>query len=277
MSEPVKNAEIEDVLSSIRRLVSGENRVAPDAASPRPRPADRLVLTPALRVADPTEAREETPQDAPSQVAEDADAAPWSDPDATLYDAAGIAEPQDDPGDTAVGSQADHGHDRDHASQHDGGAQDHASEGDGDADRQDDWRDGAQGADDRPAEVSDDLGARIAALEEVIARKDDHWEPDTPGSDDYAGTEVETLEWEDTGDDAPGPEPEPRAAPAEAVEDAPDLLAEDPVLDEAALRELVADIVRQELQGALGERITRNVRKLVRREIQRATTLQDLE
>jgi hypothetical protein len=32
----------------------------------------------------------------------------------------------------------------------------------------------------------------------------------------------------------------------------------------------VRDIVRQELQGSLGERVTRNVRKLVRREIQRS-------
>lgn len=42
------------------------------------------------------------------------------------------------------------------------------------------------------------------------------------------------------------------------------------VLDEDMLRDMVHDIVRQELQGVLGERITRNVRKLVRREIQRA-------
>ncbi|MGB3407289.1 MAG: hypothetical protein WBA67_07315 [Jannaschia sp.] len=34
-----------------------------------------------------------------------------------------------------------------------------------------------------------------------------------------------------------------------------------------ALRDLISEIVRQELSGALGERITRNVRKLVRREI----------
>lgn len=40
------------------------------------------------------------------------------------------------------------------------------------------------------------------------------------------------------------------------------------ILDEEALRELVGQLVRQELQGELGERITRNVRKLVRREIQ---------
>lgn len=47
-------------------------------------------------------------------------------------------------------------------------------------------------------------------------------------------------------------------------------------LDENSLRDLVAETVRQELQGALGERITRNVRKLVRREIQRALNSQEL-
>ena len=40
---------------------------------------------------------------------------------------------------------------------------------------------------------------------------------------------------------------------------------------------MVAEIVRQELQGTLGERITRNVRKLVRREIHRALTSQDFD
>ena len=52
---------------------------------------------------------------------------------------------------------------------------------------------------------------------------------------------------------------------------------EDQLMDEEALRDLVAEIVRAELQGALGERITRNVRKLVRREIHRALTAQELE
>lgn len=55
------------------------------------------------------------------------------------------------------------------------------------------------------------------------------------------------------------------------------LAADDPTLiDEEMLRDLVAEIVRQELQGALGERITRNVRKLVRREIHRALSAQEL-
>ena len=50
---------------------------------------------------------------------------------------------------------------------------------------------------------------------------------------------------------------------------------EETLLDEDALRELVVEIVRQELQGALDERITRNVRKLVRREIYRVISSED--
>ena len=37
--------------------------------------------------------------------------------------------------------------------------------------------------------------------------------------------------------------------------------------DEEALRALVSEVVREELRGALGDRITRNVRRMVRREI----------
>ncbi len=52
---------------------------------------------------------------------------------------------------------------------------------------------------------------------------------------------------------------------------------EEAVLDEAMLREMVAQLVRDELQGTVGERITHNVRRLIRREIARALTLQDFE
>ena len=48
------------------------------------------------------------------------------------------------------------------------------------------------------------------------------------------------------------------------------------VSDEEALRLLVGRLIRDELQGELGERITRNVRKLVRKEILRALTARDL-
>ncbi len=48
-------------------------------------------------------------------------------------------------------------------------------------------------------------------------------------------------------------------------------------LDEDALRALVSEVVREELTGPLGERITRNVRKLVRREIYRILSSQEFD
>ncbi len=68
-------------------------------------------------------------------------------------------------------------------------------------------------------------------------------------------------------------------AAAESVA-ARNVLFEDPsetIMDEEALRELVIEVIRQELQGALGERITRNVRKLVRAEIHRAMAGREFE
>lgn len=52
MSDPVANVEVEDVLSSIRRLVSEDSRPSMKTATPVTLSADRLVLTPALRVED---------------------------------------------------------------------------------------------------------------------------------------------------------------------------------------------------------------------------------
>lgn len=49
------------------------------------------------------------------------------------------------------------------------------------------------------------------------------------------------------------------------------------MIDEDALRDIVRQIIREELSGALGERITRNVRKLVRVEVNRAMTASALE
>ncbi|SLN57522.1 hypothetical protein PSA7680_03013 [Pseudoruegeria aquimaris] len=68
----------------------------------------------------------------------------------------------------------------------------------------------------------------------------------------------------------PEPQPEPVVAPFAEEEDAV-------LLDEEALRQMVRDLVREELQGVLGERITRNVRKLVRTEIHRIIASQDFD
>ncbi|WP_316300698.1 hypothetical protein [Aliisedimentitalea sp. MJ-SS2] len=85
---------------------------------------------------------------------------------------------------------------------------------------------------------------------------------------------------------APEPESEPDSEPESAadpqlardLDPTPELFADsDAVIDEETLREMVAEIVRRELQGSLGERITRNVRKLVRREIHRALAARELD
>jgi len=49
------------------------------------------------------------------------------------------------------------------------------------------------------------------------------------------------------------------------------------ILDEDTLRDIIVEVVREELQGALGQRITRNVRKMVRREIRIAMAAEELD
>ncbi|NYS24187.1 hypothetical protein HUK65_04210 [Rhodobacteraceae bacterium 2376] len=56
----------------------------------------------------------------------------------------------------------------------------------------------------------------------------------------------------------PQPRPDAEEAPADVV------------IDEAMLRDLVAQILREELHGTMGERLTRSIRKLVRAEVARA-------
>lgn len=154
------------------------------------------------------------------------------------------------------------------------------------------------------------LEAAIAELEAAVAASSDDWEPD--GSEDAAGSHFMLppmghgrvlpemaeaygvapdaadrgmrrlhLEPGDQMDDASKPVWADRTATAEPAahpEAAPSMFADDEaVLDEGMLRELVIEVIRQELQGALGERITRNVRKLVRAEIHRAIAGREFE
>jgi len=137
------------------------------------------------------------------------------------------------------------------------------------------------------APEGESLKDRIEQLEAAVSSQDDEWEEENDES-------VETLQWEDHGTD--GTSDENMSAPeafaehhhdfdaadeADKITEAEDeydfLAGDETLLDEDTLREMVADIVRQELQGALGERITRNVRKLVRREIHRALMAQEFE
>ena len=86
-------------------------------------------------------------------------------------------------------------------------------------------------------------------------------------SDPQQGTHPAARTAVSTDNDAPTELPDGRAGSA----------LENTVVDEEFLRDIVSEIVREELQGELGERITRNVRKLVRREIHRAMASRDFD
>ncbi len=366
MSDPVTNVEIEDVLASIRKLISRHDPAAepsprPDgpAATPsRPRPAaDRLVLTPALRV----------PDDAPSDSAEPSDPAvdevrpaapvtPDREPDEpAAAQAAPAADPVpgfpilkaltegilETPSPQLAAPRAAEPK----------ATEPHPTEPQASEPRRD-----------RPASAAplsasrSSLLATIAELEAAVGRTPQEFEPD--GSETHPQVDWSAIEGPPRAAGTTGPapsapdpdEPEPRlprqdapesrrpapderaaaaevtaavsaaergqpagAAPASrpqrgtveplrlgeiaravppatptptpAAPPAPPAgRASDPgtelaefsqEIDEEALRDLVAEIVREELQGALGERITRNVRKLVRREIYRVLSSQD--
>ena len=283
MSDPVTNVEIEDVLSSIRRLVSEsggaqaevrkaskifENK-APEpetgAETPAEKPAvlDKLVLTPSLRVAE-----------APETVFE---SEVTSEPEAE-------AEPEIEAADEAEDAHeaAEHHSEVSEETQPEAVSEESAERA-AEAEQTPE-----QSADEHSkAPEGESLKDRIEQLEAAVSSQDGEWEEENEES-------VETLQWEDHGDEGASDEnmsdPEAfaeqhhdfdvadEADEGSEAEDEYDFLAGDEtLLDEDALREMVADIVRQELQGALGERITRNVRKLVRREIHRALMAQEFE
>lgn len=298
MSDPVSNVEIEDVLSSIRRLVSSDDRSAQSeareqskkAAEPDPEDTsdavDALVLTPALRVSS-----SEAPAPEHAEVAQPED-------DVLDAEKSWEDEPQDQPEDEAVAldeiAEADEG-----SLQPDDWAAEAEEEADVEAgqDEADDWQD------EHESEAGEALSDRVAGFEKAVAARDDEWEPDGDDSDDEnAAAPTEPFSWQDEIEDAELVSPDEGLEPYVAEEDdfAPEVASAEPdpdsaedngflaeddllgdddpaVLDEEALRDLVTEIVRQELQGSLGERITRNVRKLVRREIHRALATKELE
>lgn len=376
MSDPMTNTDVEDVLASIRRLVSDNKRI--DAKTEPKAPNDRLVLTPSLRVMDDTPTEDdaatdnavqkdeddallafaasvfETPAVAPEAISDDADAPTVKETQAAATDRAAGDEVDDelDALDTAYDVQEQKDDVlvlTDDPSQDDTTVQGAAEAADSTADLPDaapgvtvaeDWADvpdstdapdGEDLAEDDLAldvgeaakdDTADDdtpvadaavvataapeksLSEKIAALEMLVGKRRDNFEPDDPGAGAYAGTQAPAMEWEDAETDEDVLEARVEDTPPfdsihdDVEEDAPAYAAyveaeaddragdatiaqvfssDEDVLDEEALRELVSDIVREELQGALGERITRNVRKLVRREIHRALAAQDLE
>lgn len=135
------------------------------------------------------------------------------------------------------------------------------------------------GSDDEDADIAKvmaDLASASASSDEEATDSDQEDAVDTPelvSESDPAPFVFRSQSTSRLLDDEGAAEEEPR----EGQSDTAPLAIEEAMLDEDALRDMVSEIVRQELQGALGERITRNVRKLVRREIHRALASQELE
>lgn len=283
MSDPLTNIEIEDVLSSIRRLVSGGDTARPREASedhdapathesldsaasgrPAPQTAGKLVLTSAFLVVEGTE------------------------PTAGDADISG-ARPQTKD-DSPVASPR---HTQDRATERDApmrltqrvlDASTHAGQDDAEQDAEKTVR----------SINRSDLAVTIAELEAAISAGLDDYELD--GTEDMseavswpnAARKTDNIEEASVFSHTQGARDKADTDTQHAIKTPEaDVYADDDIeglmaqsgrpLDEAALRQLVRDIVHEELTGAMGERITRNVRKLVRGEIHRLLSSKDFD
>lgn len=233
MSDTAKMDEIDEVLSSVRKMVSnGDKQAAKASATTPPNP---FLLTPALRV--------EGAQD--------------QDPAAVVPDPTPAGAPETTPPDSkaaaleaAVTAQSDS------------------------------WE----------AEEGESLDpatwAASAFLRQNVAEPIDDSAPAEEAEVAILADEADKVESEQAEDADPAEavvedEPEAESSDAPAAEaagtTAPDPAAVLAGIDPDTLRKLVVDILREELAGDMGERMTRNVRKLVRREINRVLVSRDLD
>jgi len=329
MSEPMTANEIEDVLSSIRRLVSEDLRPVVRAASPAA-PGDKLILTPALRVVEGGDPGDHSPLQPTDPVEGEALHAPLTSELAVVLDgiarnqgmfdaplamafgdaqgaaldpapAAPVPEPEPVPLPTIEAVVAAVG-----AAVTDQRAM---AEGAEPAEIESDWvPDGWSDSSPAAPEQEDatmEVEVPVSTPQDVVATAPSA-PADDPGADwtdndaapwagfvsardpvsapDDAAAKLrdDQAEAEAVAEITGGGFAQVEAAQVEAGE--PDagaggftglFDAEDAVLDEEILRDLVRDIIREELQGGLGQRITRNVRKLVRAEINLALAGRD--
>ena len=255
MSEPLGNNEIESVVSSVRRLVSPDTRPRPVS---RDLGAERLLLTSSLRIvaeqsesgstflkleAVPKKSRRNGRAKATAKLETPETAGPAAAARPGLAELALTAEDAELINDTfpEVGLASDL--------------------------------------------ALQDLGTEAV---EAVAEVAEAVVPEAPGED---VADPPALAAEPAAGVAPDAASLPQSEP-DAEDEAEDLDGDDAMgsqlltdrngnpislLDEDDLIALLRTIIQEELQGALGERITRNVRKLVRAEISRALAAQTLE
>ncbi len=299
MSEPMSSGDIEDVLSSIRRLVSEDLRPvsqkAPDvkdsvsqvAQAKRAMPkhsttgaGGKLLLTPALRVvSDELDAPE-----APYEFVEDEQR---PEPALLLRVKAQPTEiAAEEPEANLAATQASD--------------EDWLPENTEEFDAIPGWA-----PEEMPAETQSesppalDVTRVVSEIAAGVSAGDDEWESETG---DAPAMAWQAPEWSEEAE-VIGDEPLSASA-AKAIADKAEAAAVAEILasatefgaglgagtgsdsdapagelrfDEQVLRDLVRDLIHQELSGPLGERITRNVRKLVRTEINRVQTTNALD
>lgn len=240
MSEPVSNAEIEDVLSSIRRLVS-ENSGAIRRGRDDEQAAEKLVLTPAFRVDEDEGAADAA--EAPSDViALDAKLEPVESegPDtetleahvaAAVEEAAAEAEPAGE-GDAAAEAMPEA------AAQPDAPSESAMPESDDEA------SDGEPGPDIAETDAQSLLERRIAELEAVIARSSADFEPDGSEAEDVPqAVALDPVEAPAAAvNEVHGPAPD-EAAPEMELSEAvvPETIVPEPVVPETAAEEPAPD------------------------------------
>ncbi len=283
MSEPVSNSEIEDVLSSIRRLIAESPGNGEQGRTSRPGAPDKLVLTPAFRVLEPEKAETEAAQATEAQAeATQAEAAQQSSAGTGAADA-GVA-PEEATDETAGKTPAEGPSELEQRI-----AELEAAIGES----YEEWEPDGSEFEESPAAATMPHPAPEAAMQWQDAP-----EPYDPATDETSAaimileaeeiTDEEESEEDESGEGSTGDSDD--AAQQSAVQtggsDASDkdesggnatADEEDILIDEEALRELVAQLVREQLRGQIGERITRSIRRMVRREIRLALAVRDTE
>ncbi len=283
MTDNVVKAGIEDVLSSVKRLVSEEGKTGKGAdQGAKARKPGRLVLTDALRISKPA-AAEKTPLKLEPEYSAAESAKPMllracdivrdgagDDKDTSEVAAteAKAERPDQDPT-TSLSAKIE-------ALEAAIARTEDQWEPDGDSD------DAYSGTPNRSLSWDADAALAKESLEDAPEEQAEEAQNEAvQGTADSEEPEVEAPE-------SMAPEAEEVQPAATFIRSAEAVPASETVeqdiaqvrelaVDEEALRSMIAEVVRQELKGALGERITRNVRKMVRREIYRALAAQELE
>jgi hypothetical protein len=263
MSEAMSATEIEDVLSSIRRLVSEDLR--PAAVAKAAAAESRLILTPALRVV-PDPASEEVWEDeedwTEAPAVEALGPSGWSLPEAEP-EPAELDVPSAIPMQPASArtSMAEPAPDLPLPPHRFTLTQAARIAPEPAADPQP-W--------DQPVDVIEHRSTGPKLVLERASAEQTVW------ADQAAAKLIAGLEADVAVEDPLEVISETDPAFLEDDLDLDEPAAPEVQYDEELLRALVRDILREELAGSLGEKITRNVRKLVRAEIAQALATRDL-